>query len=92
MRTHLGMCIAHPGAHVFASAGKKCYQHTDTLLDVQLKKIGNTLADIITQTPFYAVADRLAGVEAETLGDKTGRFESRGTTSCFGCHGRRGWG
>ena len=61
MPTHLGMCIAHPGAHVFASAGKKCYQHTDTLLDVQLKKIGNTLADIITQTPFYAVADRLAG-------------------------------
>ena len=56
------MCIAHPGAHVFANAGKKCYQHTDTLLDVQLKKIGNTLADIITQTPFYAVADRLAGV------------------------------
>ena len=84
MPTHLGMCIAHPGAHVFASAGKKCYQHTDTLLDVQLKKIGNTLADIITQTPFYAVADRLAGVKAETLGEKTGRFESRGTTSCFG--------
>ena len=72
MPTHLGMCIAHPGAHVFASAGKKCYQHTDTLLDVQLKKIANTVADIITQTPFYAVADRLAGVEAETLGDKTG--------------------
>ena len=86
------MCITHPGAHVFASAGKKCYQHTDTLLDVQLKKIGNTLANIITQTPFYAVADRLAGVEAETLGDKTGRFESRGMNSCFGCHGRRGWG
>ena len=84
MPTHLGMCIAYAGAHVFASAGKKCYRHTDTLLDVQLKKIGNTLADIITQTPFYAVADRLAGVEAETLGDKTGRFESRGTTSCFG--------
>ena len=89
MPTHLGMCIAHP---VFASAGKKCYQHTDMLLDVQLKKKGNTLAAIITQTPFYAVADRLAGVEAETLGDKTGRFESRGTTSCFGCNGRRGWG
>ena len=86
------MCIAHPGSHVFASAGKKCYQHTDTLLDVQLKKIGNTLADIITHTPFYGVADRLAGVEAETLADKTDRFESRGTPSCFGCHGRRGWG
>ena len=64
------MCIAHPGAHVFACAGKNCYQHTDTLLDVQLKKIGNTVADIITQTPFYSVADRLAGVEAETLGEK----------------------
>ena len=84
MPTHLGMCIAHSGAHIFATAGQKCYPHTDTLLDVQLKKIAKTLADIITQTPFYAVADRLAGVEAETLEDNTGRFESRGTTSCFG--------
>ena len=62
MPTHLGMCIAHRGAHVFASDGQKCYRHTDTLLDIQLKKIGNTLADIITPTLFYAVADRLAGV------------------------------
>ena len=62
MPTHFGMCIAHSGAHVFASAGQKCYRHTDTLLDVPIKKLGNTLADKITQVPFYAVADRLAGV------------------------------
>ena len=78
------MCIAHPSAHVFASAGQKCYRHTDTLLDVELKTLGNTLAYKITQAPFYAVADRLAEVKAETLGDNTGRCESRDTTSCSG--------
>ena len=55
-----------------------------TLLDVELKTLGNTLANKITQAPFYAVAERLAEVEAETLGDNTGRCESRGTTSCSG--------
>ena len=78
------MRIGHAGAHVFASAGQKCYRHTDTLLDIELKTLGNTLADKITQVPFYAVADRLAEVEAETLGNNTGRCESRGTTSCSG--------
>ena len=78
------MCIAQPGEHVIASAGQKCYRHTDTLLDVELKTLGNTLADKITHTLFYAVADRLAEVVAETLGDNTGRCESRGTTSCSG--------
>ena len=84
MPTHLGMCIGHPGEHVFASAGQKCYRHTDTLLDVELKTLGNTLADKITHTLFYVVADRLAEVVAETLGDNTGQCESRGTTSCSG--------
>ena len=84
MPTHLGMCIEHPGEHVFASAGQKCYRHTDTLLDVELKTLGNTLADKITHTLFYVVADRLAEVVAETLGDNTGRCESRGTTSWSG--------
>ena len=84
MPTHLRMCIGHAAAPVFASAGQKCYRHTDTLLDVELKTLGNTLADKITQAPFYAVADRLAEVEAETLGDNTGRCESRGATSCSG--------
>ena len=84
MPTHLGMCIGHAGAYVFASAGQKCYRHTDTLLDVELKTLGNTLADKITQALFYAVADRLAEVKAETLGDNTGGCESRGTTSCSG--------
>ena len=74
------MCIGHPGAHVFASAGQKCYRHTNTLLDVPLKTLANTLADKIAQAPFYAVADRLAEVEPETLGDNTTRCESRGTT------------
>ena len=78
------MCIAHSGAHVFASAGQKCYRHTDTLLDVELKTLENTLADKITQALFYAVADRLAEVKAGTLGNNTGRCESRGTTSCSG--------
>ena len=78
------MCIAHAGAHVFASAGQKCYRHTDTLLDVELKTLENTLADKITQATFYAVADRLAEVEAETLGNNTGRCKRRRTTSCFG--------
>ena len=73
MPTHLGMCIGHAGAYVFASAGEKCYRHTETLLDVDLKTLGNTLANKITQAPFDAVADRLAEVEAETLGDNTGR-------------------
>ena len=62
MPTHLGMCIRHAAAPVFASAGQKCYRHTDTLLDVELKTLDNTLADKITQAPFYAVADRLAEV------------------------------
>ena len=84
MPTHLGMCIAHAAAHVFGTAGQKCYRHTDTLQDVELKTLANTVADKITQAPFYAVADRLAEVEAETLGDNTGRCESRGTTSCSG--------
>ena len=66
------MCIGHPSEHVFASAGQKCYRHTDTLLDVEFKTLANTLAYKITQAPFYAVADRLAEVEAETLGDNTG--------------------
>ena len=78
------MCIGHPGEHVFASKGQKCYRQTDTLLDVELKTLGNTLADKITHTLFYAVADRLAEEEAETLGDNTGRCESRGTTLCSG--------
>ena len=76
MPTHLGMCIGHAGAHVFATAGQRWYRNTDTLLDVELKTLENTLADEITQAPFSAVADRLAEVEAETLGDNTGRCES----------------
>ena len=84
MPTHLVKCIAHAGPHVFASAGLKCYRHTDTLLDVELKTLANTLVDQITQAPFYAVADRLAEVKAETLVNNTGRCESRGTTSCSG--------
>ena len=84
MPTHLGMCIGHAGAHVFASAGQKCYRNSDTLLDLELKTLANTLADKITQALFYAVADRLAEVAVETLGDNTGRCESRGTTSCSG--------
>ena len=71
MHTHLGMCIGHAAAHVLASAGQKCYRHTDTLLDVELKTLGNTLADKITQAPFYAVADRLAQLKVKTLGNKT---------------------
>ena len=84
MPTHLGMCIGHAGAHVCTSAGQKRYLHTYTLLDVELKTLENTLANKITQAPFYAVAERLAEVEAETLGDNTGRCESRGATSCSG--------
>ena len=76
MPTHLGMCIAHAGAHVFASALQKCYRHTDTLLDEDLKTLGNALANKTTQAPLYAVAERLAEVEAQTLGDNTGRCES----------------
>ena len=81
MPTQLSMCIAHAAAHDFESAGQKCYGQTDTLLDVEFKTLGNTLADKIRQAPFFAVPDRLAEVQAETLGDKTGRCESRGTTS-----------
>ena len=73
MPTLLGVCIAHAGAHVLASAGQKCYRHTNTLLDVEFKTLGNTLTDKITQAPFHNVAVRLAEVEAETLGDNTGR-------------------
>ena len=65
------MCIGHAGAHVFASAGQKCYRQTDTLLDEELKTLRNALANKTTQAPFYAVAERLAEVEAETLGDNT---------------------
>ena len=75
MPTHLGMCIGHAGGHVSTTAGQKRYIHTDTLLDVELKTLGNTLANKITQAPFYAVAERLAEVKAETLGDNTGRCE-----------------
>ena len=78
------MRIGHAGAHVFTSAGQKRYRHADTLLDAELKTLANTLANKITQAPFYAVAERLAEVKAETLGDNTGRCESRGTTSCSG--------
>ena len=78
------MCVGHAGAHVFASAGQKCYRHTEKLLDVELKTLRNTLADKISRAPFYAVADRLAEVEPETLGDNSGRYERRGTTSCSG--------
>ena len=42
------MCIGHAGAHVCTTAGQKRYLHTDTLLDVELKTLGNTLADKIT--------------------------------------------
>ena len=76
MPTHLGMCIGHAGAQVYASADQKCYRHTDTLLDVEVKTLGITLANKIKQAPFYAVTDRLAEVEAEALGDKTSRCES----------------
>ena len=78
------MCIAHAGAHVFTSAGQKCYRNTDTLLNVEFKRLGHTMADKIAQALFYAAADRLAEVEAETLGNNTGRCKSRGTTSCSG--------
>ena len=74
--THLHICIAHTAAHVFGSVGQKCYRYTDTLLDVERKTLGNTLADKITHAPFYAVADMLAEVEAEKLGNNTGRCES----------------
>ena len=74
------MCIAHAGAHVFTSAGQKFY----TLLNVEVKTLGNTMADKIAQALFYAAADRLAEVEAETLGNNTGQCKSRGTTSCSG--------
>ena len=62
MATHLGMCIGHACAHVFASAGQNCYRNTDTLLDVELKTLANTLADKRKQALFYAVADRPAEV------------------------------
>ena len=78
------MCIAHAGAHVFASAGQKCYRNTDTLLNVEVKKLANAMADKITQALFYAVADRLAEVEAKTIGDNTAQSENRRTTSCSG--------
>ena len=78
------MCIGHAGAHVLTSAGQKCYRNTDTLLNVEVKTLGNTMADKIAQALFYAAADRLAEVEAETLGNNTGRCESPGTTSCSG--------
>ena len=84
MPTLFGMCIPHAGAHVFTSAGQKCYRNTDTLLNVEVKTLGHTMADKIAQALFYAAADRLAEVEAETLGNNTGRCKSRGTTSCSG--------
>ena len=67
------MCIGHTGSHVSASAGQRCYRHTDTLLDVELKTLRNTLVDKMTQALIYAVPDSLAEVEAETLGYNTGR-------------------
>ena len=78
------MCIAHAGAHVFTSAGQKCYRNTDTLLNVEVKTLAHTMADKIAQALFYAAADRLAEVKAETLGNNTGRCKIRGTTSCSG--------
>ena len=71
MPKHLRMCIAHAGPHVSTCAGQKCYRQTDTLLDVELKTLENTLANKITQAPFQAVGERLTEVEAETLGDNT---------------------
>ena len=41
------MCIEHPREHVFASAGQKCYRNTDTLLNVEVKTLANTMADKI---------------------------------------------
>ena len=82
MPTLFGMCIAHAGAHVFTSAGQKFYRNTDTLLNVEVKTLGNTMANKIAQALFYAAADSLAEVKAETLGNNTGRCESPGTTSC----------
>ena len=52
-------------------AGQKCYRQTDTLLDVELRTLENTLANKITQAPFQAVGERLTEVEAETLSDNT---------------------
>ena len=43
----------------------------NTLLDVELRTLENTLANKITQAPFQAVGERLTEVEAETLGDNT---------------------
>ena len=57
--------------HTFLQVPAKSYGHTDTLLDVELKTLANTLADKITQAPFYAVADRLAQLKVKTLGNKT---------------------
>ena len=71
MPKHLRMCIAHAGAHVSTCASQKCYRQTDTLLDVALRTLENTLANKITQAPFQAVGERLTEVEAETLGDNT---------------------
>ena len=80
------------GSHVFAGAGQKCYRHTDTLLDVELKTLGNTLADKMTKAPFDAVVDTVAEMEAATLGNNTSRCESGCTTSCSGLHNSRGRG
>ena len=61
---------------VSESARQKCCRQTDTQLDVDLKTLGNALADRMTQAPFDAVADTLAEVEAKGIGDNTGGCES----------------
>ena len=38
----------------------------------------------MTQLPYDALADTIAEVEDETVGDNTGPCETRGTTSCSG--------
>ena len=55
--------------HVSTSAGQECYQHTNTLLEVEPKKLRSTLADVMTEALIDALGDTLAEVEAETLGD-----------------------
>ena len=38
----------------------------------------------MTQLPYDAVADTVAEVEDETVGDNTGACETQSTTSCSG--------
>ena len=42
------------------------------------------MTDKMTQLPYDAVTDRVAGVKDETVGDNTGACETRSTTSCSG--------